>query len=206
LPIDDPKSRLKDTPAESLSITDLIAALKAFRGDDDETLKKRAQFEAEAQKRVLRPENERHPGISAFSYPEGELKRPKPELRCKVFWVGIDERVEQNTPAEVELFNQLIAKTEREGFSSMDDDKEPCAVYSLLKTDGSPLRVTVKGRSGMGGRLTEMVVAFPCRGDNRHNLPTKVAMLRDMLGIRTEEGDLRRQIAELQAQLVATGR
>jgi hypothetical protein len=202
--IDDPKTRLK--APESLSIADLIEALKAFRGDDDESLKKRAQFEAEAQKRVLRPENEHHPGISAFSYPEGDLKRPKPELKCKTFWVGIDEREEQNTPEELELFNQLIAKTEREGFSAVDDDREPCAIYSLVKTDGSPLRVTVKGRQGIGGKLTEMVVAFPCRGDNRHNLPTKVAMLRDMVGIKTESGDLRRQIAELQAQLAAVGR
>ena len=59
------------------------------------------------QRKAMKPENDRHPGISAFSYPEGESKRPKPALRRKVYFNGISEDAESLTPLEIELYNRF---------------------------------------------------------------------------------------------------
>ena len=59
------------------------------------------------QRKAMKPENDRHPGISAFSWPEGESKRPKPALRRKVYFNGIPEDAESLTPTEIELYNRF---------------------------------------------------------------------------------------------------
>lgn len=63
------------------------------------------------QRKAMRPENERHPGISAFSYPEGDVKRPKPLLRRKTYFNGIQEREDALTPIEIDLYNRFIETT-----------------------------------------------------------------------------------------------
>lgn len=59
------------------------------------------------QRKALRPENDRHPGKSAFSYPEGDVARPKPALRRKTFFNGIKEEEDALSPAEIELYNRF---------------------------------------------------------------------------------------------------
>jgi hypothetical protein len=62
---------------------------------------------ADAMRHSLKPENPDHPAISAFSYPEGDIKRPKPDLRVKTWFCGIEENKDRLTPAEVEAYNAI---------------------------------------------------------------------------------------------------
>ena len=62
---------------------------------------------AEAMRASLKPENPEHPHISAFSYPEGDIARPKPPLRVKTFFCGMEEQAERLTPVEIEAYNAI---------------------------------------------------------------------------------------------------
>lgn len=61
-------------------------------------------------------QNAQHPHISAFSYPEGDVKRPKPTLTRTVFVNGHREDPEQLTPAEIDAYNSITRScTARDG-------------------------------------------------------------------------------------------
>ena len=78
-------ARKDETESPTLSVDDkfelLINALTARAGggitkdDLQEILAGTAQYSAEAMKRSLKPENEAHPGISCFSFPEGDVAK-----------------------------------------------------------------------------------------------------------------------------------
>lgn len=175
----------KEDSIEGLSLKDLIAALKAASGNDDDAMKRRAEYEAEAHKRLNKRENEQHPGISVYSYPEGDLAHPKPNLKAKMFWVGYDLTTDTLTPEEVRLLN--LAKP---------------GEFQFHKTDGSLSTLAVTGSAKADGSLERMEFHFPCRGDNRHNLPSKTAMLREIYEPQSDpSAPLRREIDELKALL-----
>lgn len=52
-------------------------------------------------------QNIRTPGISAFSYPEGDVKRPKPTLSRETFVNGGRQREDQLTPLEIDAYNSV---------------------------------------------------------------------------------------------------
>lgn len=170
-------------PAQ-VSLVDLVAALKALKGEDEETLKKRAQYEAEAHQRLQERENKVHPGISAFN-PSGDQKAPKPDLKCRMFWVGYPLEKEGLTPAEVDLLNRV----ERTG------------TFSFQRTDGSRDTVTVMGEKDPMGAWSKLEFFFPCKGDHRANLPSMVSMLRDILGMESIEAELQKRVDALEARL-----
>lgn len=167
----------------ALTLADLVAALRMANGNDDESMRKRAAFEAEAYKRLEREENTEHPGISVYSNIEGDRINPKPPLKCPMFWVGYDERVETLTPEEVDLFN----------------DAEP-GEFQYHKTDGTLETLTVTAQRGPAGLISKLDFHFPCRGENRNNQPTKAAMLRETQGKRTREQELLAEIAALRSE------
>jgi|SRR5215831_1578185 len=77
---------------------------------------------ANAQARTVRHSNAFHPGISVFSYPEGDEARPKPFLVDKFgnprecYFCGTRQERESLTPREIILFNQIIqSKLSRNG-------------------------------------------------------------------------------------------
>jgi hypothetical protein len=168
----------------TLSIADLIAALKASSGNDDESMRRRAQFEAEAHQRLQKKENVDHPGISVYSYPEGDVARPKPPLHCKMFWVGYDLQADQLTPDEIDLLN----------LATPGD-------YTFTKTDGSIEKLEIIGTNGHNGKIERLEFQFPCRGDNKHNLPGMAALLRQVFGTGTPDEALLAELARLRAQL-----
>jgi hypothetical protein len=201
MPSVDPKTYMKpktepqadETPAapdlSALSITDLIALFKAAAGNDEESMRRRAVFEAEAHQRLTKRENETHPGKSVYSYPEGDVERPKPTLKCKMYWVGYPIAEEQVTPEEIQALN-----TARPG------------EFQFTKTDGAQSTLTVKSKTGTDGTLEQMEFLFPCRGDNRHNLPSMTAMLRQVFGGQSESPEMDQLRAELARLRQAIGR
>lgn len=184
--MDDPKNRALPPPTVPTQLIALqpeqFAALMATREDSDELLKKRAAYDAEAMERRQNPSNKTHPGKSVFSYPEGEVARPKPRLKCQMFWVGYEETADTLTPEEVTLLNQA----------------EP-GTYKFSRTDGSPDQLTIDGQRDAGGHLRMMNFHFKCRGEFRSTVPSKVAMLREALGLTTSDTDLRAEIERLRA-------
>ena len=149
----------------ALTRDDLIALVKAARGESDEDLRRRAQIDAEAianatGQRATKPD----PGISAFSYPEGDLARPRPPLKCQMLWDGHPLDLTIVTAREIELLNQM----------------EP-GEYPITKTDGSRLTLTVRGTRDVSGRLARLEFTFPCHGEHRYNVPSMVAMLGEAL-------------------------
>lgn len=187
--MDDPKSRQTAAPAAAAPAPQFItltpeqfAALTATKQDSDEFLQKKAKYDAEAMERQQNPSNKTHPGISVFSLPGGERDFPKPKLKCQIFWVGYEETADTLTPTEIDLMNRL----------------EP-GEYSFERTDGSPDTLSVEGQRNAGGKLTQMLIMFKCRGEYRMTVPAKVTMLRKALGLEQSESDLRAEVERLKA-------
>lgn len=135
----------------------------------------------EAQKKALRPENERHPGISAFSYPEGEVARPKPAFVRDVFFNGGRERHDQLSVIEVELYNRFDqTRTAR----------------------GGMWRAEVR-RNGSAEELH--IITEPRTLDGRQSLPPLTMLLRELLdGEAAANPDkLAERVAELEARIKA---
>jgi hypothetical protein len=68
-----------------------------------------AKGNADAVRRSLQPSNDTHPAISAYSYPEGNVLRPKPKLTRESYWVGHRISEDELNPLEIELLNQVKA-------------------------------------------------------------------------------------------------
>ena len=167
--MDDPKLRMKaredDAPAapQFIALTpEQFAALAGPRQDSDEFLKKQAQYQAEATKRAMRPENEQHPGVSVFR-PQG--RDDTLQLKCKMFWVGFPLEADNLTAEEIALLNQVDAVGE----------------FLFHKTDGSPAKFTITGEKNALGQWTRLLLHFSCRGSDRHNQPGMIALLREVL-------------------------
>lgn len=163
-----------------LSVTDLIALMKAASGNDDASMQKRAAYEAEAHQRLNDRENRNYPDISVYSYPEGNFKRPKPTLKCRMYQCGYPVNTDNLSPAEIDALNRLVP-----------------GEYGYTKTDGSRSKITVKAQRDSEGVLTQIEFNYPCRGIDRHNQPSLPAMLNEALGFETSE------VARLKAELMA---
>lgn len=140
---------------------------------------------AESMRQVLHPQNAQHPGKSAFSYPEGDVERPRPVLRPKadgmpglVFFCGAREDPEQLTPAQIELYNRFDrTRTSREGRWRAE--------------------VMASG---------DLAVWVPCKSiDDRMDLPSLDLILTELLdgAAAVDPVSLAARLAQLEAQLAA---
>ena len=75
-----------------------------------------AEAGSEGMRRVLHPQNAQHPHVSAFSYPEGNIVRPKPLLLRETYFCGSRCREDQLTPREIDHLNAITGSmSAREG-------------------------------------------------------------------------------------------
>ena len=192
--IADPKTyavtKSKETDALREEIAGLQAQVQALLarsqgggGVDAATLEtilaRVSQTTAAAVQQAAKRENEQHPGISAYSHPEGDVAKPR-ELKCRMFWVGYDIDVDTVTYEEVGLLNRA----------------EP-GVYTFLRPDGRPEQMTVTGERGPDGALQKLLFDFRVR-EGRETLPSMTTMLRQAFGLKTpEQEELDRLRAEL---------
>lgn len=130
--------QIDPTPAPAISISmdqleALLTRVMAAKSDGGgggltneqfaETLRATMGTQAEAFGRQLRPENVVHPGMSAFSYPEGDLARPKPILQDakgnprETIFCGARQQEPTLTPAEIDGFNAIHESCEARGGS-----------------------------------------------------------------------------------------
>lgn len=196
--IADPKSYTKQTKeidTDTQTLQEQVAALSAqvqamtsvaakSGGIDADTLEamlsRVATMTAAAQDRMLHPDNREHPGISAYSYPEGDLKRPRPDLKIPMTWVGYPLTTDTLTWQEIDLLNRA----------------EP-GEYRFTRTDKTTDTLTIRAdRDSLGG-VTKLHVVF-LTSERKDTLPSMVDMLRDAFAIPTPEQE---EIAKLKAEL-----
>ena len=172
----------KPTPdANQAFALELVNAIKGI-GVSKDDLKEVLDSNAEGMRRALKPENARHPDVSAFN-PEGERDHPKPKLRRKTFWAGQELHQEELTPAEIDEFN---------------------AVEHSLEARNGAWRAELR-RTAKSGE-SELHVVFPCANvDDRMELPGMLLMMKELLGgaKSVDPATLAERVAELEKQLAA---
>lgn len=146
-----------------------------------------AQASADAAERAANPSNKTHPGISVYSYPEGDRARPR-ALKCPMTWAGYDLGIDTTTAEEIELLNVAVP-----------------GVYTFQRTDKSFETLTVTGTTDAGGTITKLSFSFLVK-DNRETLPDNATMLRQAFGVKTAEQieleKLRAELAAMRTQAV----
>jgi len=119
---------------------------------------------AEANDKLQNPGNRTHPGISSYSRPKGERDDPKGPLPCRMTWGGTGVFAELLTAEEFDLLVSV----------------QP-GVYKCMRTDGTPMKVEVVGvKNEASGKYESLDVKFTTTGMLRHNLPSMVAMLKEI--------------------------
>lgn len=121
---------------------------------------------AKAMQKAMRPENETHPGISAFSYPEGDRARPRVTLPFEFFLNGYPCHKFPETEHWREL--ELMAQVKP-------------GVFTVLRRDGSLMKVDVEGTKDANGTVTRIEVKFPITREERWLVPPKIVLLHQLV-------------------------
>lgn len=151
--------------APATEMTSIFAKLS----DTMDAISKRADAASQTQRELMlreMPENKQSPGISAFSYPEGDLARPKPHLKCPMFWVGFPEIEETLLPEEIEALNSLQSGS-----------------YFVTKANGNRIPFTVTEKRTLNGKLEELDIRFPCKGEQSTDHRSKIDYCREAMGV-----------------------
>jgi len=134
---------------------------------------------AEAMRSSLKPENPDHPEVSVFN-PLGQRDHPKPTLRVKTWFCGIEEKAERLTPEEIVAYNAITTdRTARRDWKA---------------------RIINKGQPN-----EELFVSIPCETvDQRMGLPNLELILIELNGGPSTEdlSGLISQIRRLEQELV----
>lgn len=151
-------------------LRELIGTQQAAQGLSPEMLEEMltrvTQSSATAMKRALKPENETHPGKSAFSYPEGDVARPKVALPFEFFYNGYPchKFLETETWRECELMALITP-----------------GVYRVLRKDASLMSVDVTADRDANGKITRIEVRFPVLREEKGLVPPKTVLLWQIL-------------------------
>jgi hypothetical protein len=185
------------TTASGPSFTDdqfqqLIAVLaqkpaaESAGGMDLDALKVILGETAKQTQKAMRPENDTHPGLSALSYPEGDVARPRPVLPFELFWNGypIHQFPETEHWRELELMAQL----------------QP-GEFTVIRKDGTPMAVTVRGEQDANGKVVKLSVEFPISREDKWLVPPKAVVLYQMV---VNEGTPKRRFVSAMTEYMTT--
>lgn len=146
----------------------LIAALsqKGEVGITPEVLRDILAHNQQAAERAANPSNKTHPGISAFSYPEGDRDHPKAPLPYECFYNGypVHQFPETEHWQEWELLGRL----------------QP-GEFSVIRKDGTSMKVTVTGERNAAQELAKVVVSFPISREDMAKIPPKYVVLYQLM-------------------------
>ncbi len=118
---------------------------------------------AKANQTIGKKENEAHPGVSVFSHPEGDLKHPRPVMRCDTYWYGDKINGDRHSYLEMELINQVLP-----------------GEYYCSKPDGEKVKVTVTAETHPVTRKFSKVEVMFSPEDGR-SVMSMVAWLREII-------------------------
>lgn len=163
-----PIAEVRDLVSDGLSFEDVKAIYEAQKQAKYADIKQQGQVNAQTAAELKRQDekDKPHKKISVFSYPEGDVARPRPEFKVpKTFWLQDRLTHDLTTAEEIELLNQLVP-----------------GEYLYTKSDGVKRKVSVVAEfDAHTGKQTHMRVWFETRGDERHNQPPRVAMCREII-------------------------
>lgn len=126
------------------------------------------------------------PMVSALN-PLGERDHPRPELQCRIIWVGYELTKDILSFDEIALLNRM----------------EPGS-YRVTKADLKRIVFNVQEKRDDAGRREMLTFHFPCKGsEDRQNHAPMVSYLREALGENIGTETLHAQIAALRAQLTS---
>lgn len=133
-------------------------------------------------------ENNFPPDISWLN-PLGERDHPRPELKCRMIYVGQELKKEGLSREECDLLNQCVPGD-----------------YFVTKADGSRIKFIIKGKFSSAGTMETMSFHFPCKGPgDRDNHAPMTAYLREVLGDKVPTPtELLAEIDRLKAQISAS--
>ena len=173
------------------TMADILRELKtSSKGDDSRIDVLASGIQTLIDHEKARPrENPQYPGISGLN-PLGELAHPRPELRCKMFWVGYRLNKDMLTHEEIDLLNKVTP-----------------GEYRVTKSDGTMVPFTVDGKQDLAGRLERLTFHFPCKNtDDRMNHMPMISYLREAMGEALPSVDrLMAQVRALKAELALKG-
>ncbi len=117
---------------------------------------------AEAMQKAMKPENQDHPAVSCFSYPEGDKAKPKPALPFAFFY--------NNYPFH--LFPETQHYRELELAALVQPGE-----YTVMRKDFTAMNVTVKGERDGDNKLTKVMVEFPVSREDKWKVPPIIVVL-----------------------------
>jgi hypothetical protein len=161
-------------PAPMLSAEQFAQLLQVMAANkssmDAETLqailKANSESTAKAMQKAMKPENPQHPGISAFSHPQGDLAMPKPPLPYELFWNGYPV----HKFPETETWREWLALSNMPGVGT----------YTVLRNDTSKMAVTVTGEFNADGKPTKLTVTHPSTREDKDKVPPKPTIIAQM--------------------------
>ena len=163
----------KNDPAEQdvtlnmSQLVDLVQSLAKANALDAEAISSIAATAATKASETLKDQwwNEaKYPAISAFN-PDGDKANPRPELNGDIYWAGYLYRGDELTREEINLLNQMHPGN-----------------FSIRDRGGANQPFIVKDLDPGVRGSRRLLILFPCTDtDQRHNLPTMVEMLTQVL-------------------------
>lgn len=164
-----------ETPAVAMSAEQFAALLNTVKDSAaagqmdrlEQILLRTAEVSAQTMKRALKPENDHHPGVSAFSYPEGDFAKPRPTLDHEVYWNGypVHQFPETWHWLELELLSQIV----------------PGEYFVSKANDEGTQPISAKGEYDADGKLTKLTVIAQCSRDEQRTAPPATVWLYQML-------------------------
>lgn len=162
----------KDTGETATATTDdkflmLLEVLsKQQAGVTAEALREILAANATSVQKAMRPENDTHPGISAFSHPDGDHAHPKPPLPFEFYFnqYPVHKFPETETWDEWALAAQVVPGT-----------------YTVIRNDLSKMTVEVKGERNADGQITKMEVIFPVLRSEQSLVPPREVFLYQLI-------------------------
>lgn len=152
-------------PADVLELAQMQAQKTKDAATDAQTATARAMQKA------MRPENERHPGLSVFSHPDGDLKKPKDGLlKYEVWYLNYPMHMFPETETWREL--ELVAQVEP-------------GEYTIVRKDRSTMRMEVTCERDGFGKISRLFIGLPKDGridrQDKWLLPAKTVVLYQMI-------------------------
>jgi hypothetical protein len=127
-----------------------------------EILTETAQLSASSMQKAMKPENDTHPGISALSYPEGDVARPRPTLPFECFY----------NRYPVHKFPETQHWRELELLAEVKPGK-----YTVIRRDNTPMPVEVLGTKDANGNLTKIEIEFAVSREEKALVPPMAVLL-----------------------------
>lgn len=157
-----------------------------------EVLAQTSQATAQAMQKAMKPENTDHPGVSAFSYPEGDKAHPKavPPYELWYFQYPMHMFPETEHWKEMELACQV----------------QP-GEYTVLRKDESSMRIVVTAESNGDGKITKLRIGLPegagISREDKWLMPPKTVLLYQL--VHANEGTPKRvYLKAMQEYLLST--